>query len=251
MKYYTPRFLFRRHELMKLVKGGKHFLEIGPGDLGLALELTPYFTTGTLMDFNTTDVQLIYDNLPQEYKQKLKLIIADFSQYDQFDSKFDCFVACEVLEHIKDDIAFLQRANDLLTEGGQLIISVPARQKYWSVDDEIVGHYRRYEIQDLHEKLIKAGYSQVRIVSYGFPFQNLIRLGRITLAKLQYKEKANWEKKAQSQQSAFMIKRKPYANLLGFLINKYTFYPLNLITSLFNKTDFGEGYVVSAVKTSK
>ena len=249
MKFYSPRFLFRRHEVMKFVKKGDCFLEIGPGDLGLALELSHHFTVGTLMDFNTTDVQLVYDNLPQEYKQKLQLIITDFSQYNQFDSKFDCFVACEVLEHIEDDVAFLQKANNLLKEGGQLIISVPARQKYWSTDDIIVGHYRRYEKQDLQKKLTKAGYSQIRIVSYGFPFQNLIRMGRIILAKMQYKEKANWGKKSQSQQSAFMIKRKPYLNLLGIILNKYTFYPLNLVSSLFNKIDFGEGYVVSAEKS--
>jgi SAM-dependent methyltransferase len=248
MKYYTPRFLFRKYEVMKLVRGGGHFLEIGPGDLGLAWELAPKFTRGTLMDFNTTDVQQIYDALPAALKRKLQLIIADFSQYQGFEAKFDCFVACEVLEHIEDDIAFLQKTNDLLVEGGQLILSVPARQKFWSVDDEIVGHYRRYEKKDLLAKLMQARYSQVRVISYGYPFQNLIRLGRIALARLQYREKSNWQKKEQSQQSAFMLKRKSYINLLGLVLNKYTLYPFCLFASLFNNMDAGEGYVVSAVK---
>jgi SAM-dependent methyltransferase len=236
---------------MKFVQGGEHFLEIGPGDLGLALDLASKFTLGTLMDFNTTDVQQIYDDLPTKLKKKLQLIIADFSQYERFDSRFDCFVACEVLEHIEDDIAFMQRTNDLLVEGGRLILSVPARQKYWSVDDVIVGHYRRYEKQELLEKLTKTGYSQIKIVSYGFPFQNFIRLGRIALAWFQYKEKSNWEKKEQSQQSAFMVKRKPHINVLALVVNKYTFYPLCLIASLFNSMDLAEGYVVSAIKAKK
>jgi SAM-dependent methyltransferase len=233
---------------MRIVGKGECFLEVGPGDLGLALELISKFTTGTLIDFNTTDVKQIYDSLPETHKQKLKLIIADFSQYNQFESKFDCVVACEVMEHIENDWLFLKRTNALLVEGGQLILSVPAKQKFWSVDDVIVGHYRRYEKQELQEKLTKAGYSQINVISYGFPFQNLIRLGRIALARFQYKEKANWEKEKQSQQSAFMVKRRSYLNLIGLFVNKYTIYPFCVLTSLFNNMDLAEGYVVSARK---
>ncbi len=248
MKYYHPRFLFRRHEIMRIVQKGERFLEIGPGDLGLALELSANFKTGFLIDFNTSDVKRIYDALPETYKQKLKLIIADFSQYNQFESKFDCVVACEVLEHIEDDRLFLRRTYALLADEGQLILSVPARQKYWAVDDVIVGHYRRYEKQGLYEKLTEAGYSQIQIISYGFPFQNLVRFARIALAKFQYREKANWEKKRQSQQSAFMVKRKSHINLIGLFVNKYTLYPFCILASLFNNLDLAEGYVVSAAK---
>ena len=248
MKYHHPRFLFRRHEIMRIIREGESFLEIGPGDLGLALELTSKFLSGTLIDFNLTDVKFIYDGLTDHYKQKLKLIIADFTQYTHFKAKFDCVIACEVMEHIKDDSQFLHQINTLLVEGGQLILSVPARQKYWSADDIIVGHYRRYERQDLREKLTKTGYSQIKIISYGFPFQNIIRLGRIALAKFQYMEKVNWEKDRQSQQSAFMIKRRYHADWIGLFVNKYTFYPFCVFASLFNKIDLAEGYVVSARK---
>ena len=247
MKYYHPRYLFRRYEVMQRVKKGRHFLEIGPGNLGLAQDLLTKFTEGTLIDFNTTDVEQIYAELKESCKQRLKLIIADFSQYE-FSQKFDCVVACEVLEHIEDDKTFLRKTNDLLANFGQLILSVPARKKYWSKDDEIVGHYRRYEKQDLYEKLIETGYSQIDIAAYGFPFQNLVRLGRISLARFQYNEKAKWDQKKQSQQSAFMIKNKPYLNLLGLVLNKYTIHPFNMIASLFNGMDLAEGYVVSAIK---
>ncbi len=249
MKYQNPRYLFRRYEVMQRVKTGEQFLEIGPGNLALAQDLLAKFTKGTLIDFNTTDVQDIYNELEQTIKQRLDLIIADFSQHP-FNQKFSCVVTCEVLEHIEDDRKFLQKTNELLADGGQLILSVPARMKYWSKDDEIVGHYRRYEKQELHEKLTEAGYSQINIVAYGFPFQNLVRLARISLARLQYKEKANWDQKKQSQQSAFMVKRKPYINLIGLVLNKYTIYPFNVVASLFNGMDLAEGYVVSATKNT-
>ena len=247
MKYNHPRFLFRRFLVMRRIKRGDHFLEIGPGNLSLALDLLTKFNRGTLMDFNTTDVQEIYDEIADVQKQKLKLIIADFTEYNQFDEKFDCVVSCEVIEHIEADRAFLKRTNDLLTKGGQLIISVPARQKYWSRDDEIVGHFRRYEKQELYDKLIEVGYSEIRVESYGFPFINIVRLARVALAKIQYREKSTWDRKKKSQKSAFIIDRKSY-QWIAYLLNKYSLYPFCLFAALFYNLDLSEGYVASAIK---
>jgi cyclopropane fatty-acyl-phospholipid synthase-like methyltransferase len=250
MKYNHPRFLYRRYEVMRRIKKGDHFLEIGPGNLSLALELLTKFNRGTLMDFNTTDVEEIFNKLAIEQKRRLKLIIADFSEYNQFDEKFNCIIFCEVLEHIENDRAFLTKTNNLLVKGGQLILSVPSRQKFWAKDDEIAGHYRRYEKQDLFEKLTQAGYSEVKIASYGFPFINITRLIRITLAKKQYREKSEWDKKKQTQQSAFLIKRNSHIEWIAYLINKYTFYPINVFASLFNNLDLSEGYVATAIKAN-
>lgn len=248
MKYYPPRFLFRRYEIMRRVRRGQHFLEIGPGNLGLAQELLSRFERGTLIDFNTTEVQRIYEALEPRARQRLELILGDFVKYDQFGRQFDCVVSCEVLEHVQDDMRFLCRANDLLAPGGQLMLSVPARQKYWSRDDEIVGHYRRYEKQELRDKLAEAGFSQIQIVSYGFPFENLVRLARIALARLQYKEKGGWDQEKQSQESGFMLKRRPVLSLVALVMNKYTLLPFNLFASLFNSLDLAEGYIASAFK---
>lgn len=249
MKYQHPRYLFRRYEILRRVKSAEHFLEIGPGNLDLAQELLTKFHRGTLIDFNITDIQQIYEVLEESKKRRLELIIADFNEYDSVDKHYDCIVSCDVLEHVKDDVLFLRKFNQLLIDGGQLILSVPAKQKYWSRDDEIVGHYRRYEKKELEEKLLESGFSRIVIISYGFPFQNLVRLGRIGLAKKQYSEKAGWDKKRQSQQSAFLLKRKSYINPIGLILNKYTLYPFNLISSLFNRMDLGEGYVACAVKS--
>jgi SAM-dependent methyltransferase len=247
MKYNPPRFLFRRFIVMKQVKSRNHFLEIGPGNLNLSLDLLTKFNHGTLIDFNTTEVQKKFDGLPEAKKEMLKLIIADFTEYDQFDNEFDCVVSCEVLEHIDNDGDFLKKTNDLLMKGGQLILSVPARQKYWSRHDEIAGHCRRYEKQELYAKLSEAGFSEIKIVSYGFPFINIFRLGRVSLANIQYREKSRWDPKKKTQESGFINKRNSY-QWVGYLINKYTFFPFCLIASLFENLDLSEGYVASAIK---
>ncbi len=250
MRYNAPRYLLRRFEVMRLTKGGETFLEIGPGNLNLALEMLSKFKTGTLLDFNTTDVEEIYNSLAPDQKQRLKLIVADFLEYDQFTTKFNGVVTCEVMEHVEKDILFLEKINHLLEDGGQLILSVPARQIYWSVSDEIVGHFRRYEKQELHDKLAQTGFENIKIVSYGFPFILVSRVMQVILAKIQVKEKGQWDKKTQSQKSSFFLDRKLPIHWLSIFVNKYTFLPLNLFAIIFNNIDISEGYVVSATKRS-
>jgi len=249
MRYNHPRFLFRRFSIMKNVKPGDIFLEIGPGNLNLSIDLIKKFSKGVLIDFNTTDVEIIFNGLPERHKQKLNLIIADFINYDNFPSKFDSIITCDVLEHVEEEEIFLRKTFNLLMDNGQLILSVPARKKYWSVDDEIVGHFRRYEKKEIIDKLSGAGFSDIKIVSYGFPFTNFSRLLRVQLAKNQYIEKAEWDKIKQSQKSAFIINRNSKLNFAVFLFNKYTLFPLFLISSLFNRFDLSDGYLVTAKKS--
>ena len=70
---------------------------------------------------------------------------------DQVEKKFDTILYFHVLEHIKDDLAEIEKAKKKLKEGGHLIIMVPAHQKIYSNLDKAVGHFRRYE-KDFFEK---------------------------------------------------------------------------------------------------
>ena len=248
MKYLHPRFLFRRYEIIRRLRSGKRFLEIGPGDLALAVDLLSWFEGGTLIDFNTSDVHAIFDELPENQRRRLDLVIADFSEYETVGEQFDCVVACEVLEHIEDDAAALRKMRDLLAPGGQLLLSVPASMRLWSTDDEIVGHFRRYERSELRRKLQDAGFLSAEIVCYGFPFQNLVRLVRIGLARRQYSVKGKWDLRTQSQQSAFMVKRSPVLNLASLIVNKYSLYPFSVLASVFNDLDLSDGYVATATR---
>jgi SAM-dependent methyltransferase len=70
---------------------------------------------------------------------------------------FSSVVCSEVLEHLPDDRAALKEMARIMTEKGSLILTVPHRRFYFANDDRFVGHYRRYEISELAEKLRDAG----------------------------------------------------------------------------------------------
>jgi 2-polyprenyl-3-methyl-5-hydroxy-6-metoxy-1,4-benzoquinol methylase len=56
----------------------------------------------------------------------------------------DAIVLHDVLEHIEDDAAAVAHLDDLLADGGMVILSVPALPRLYGLHDELLGHYRRY-----------------------------------------------------------------------------------------------------------
>ncbi|MDE3166165.1 MAG: methyltransferase domain-containing protein [Acidobacteriota bacterium] len=59
-------------------------------------------------------------------------------------ARFDTVLYIDVLEHIEDDRAELQRAARLLNPGGSIVVLGPAHQFLFSPFDAAIGHFRRY-----------------------------------------------------------------------------------------------------------
>src|SRR5262249_9426083 len=70
---------------------------------------------------------------------------------------FDTVTCINVLEHTDDDVAALRRAYQLLARGGRLIVFVPAGKHLYGSLDRGVGHQRRYDKDELVNKLTTAG----------------------------------------------------------------------------------------------
>lgn len=73
----------------------------------------------------------------------------------------------DVLEHIEDENMFLNSLFNSLEINGKLIITVPAYNFLWSDEDNHDGHFRRYNIKNISEVLIKHGF-KIDYKSYFF-----------------------------------------------------------------------------------
>ncbi len=62
---------------------------------------------------------------------------------------FDLILALDVIEHTKDDLEAIKALKRALKPGGIAIITVPAYQWMWGVQDEIAHHFRRYTMPGL------------------------------------------------------------------------------------------------------
>lgn len=88
--------------------------------------------------------------------------------------------AFDVIEHIKDDAAFLREIRHALQPGGRFYCTVPAANWLWSADDTAAGHYRRYTTSTLTRQLETAGFE----VEYVTPFFTWLVVPVFTLRTL-------------------------------------------------------------------
>lgn len=71
--------------------------------------------------------------------------------------KFDTVVSLNVFEHIEDDLKAINHARELLVPGGQFVLIVPAHMFLYGTMDSSIGHYRRYDVKSMSEKLNAVG----------------------------------------------------------------------------------------------
>ncbi len=84
---------------------------------------------------------------------------------------FDLVLLLDVIEHIADDAAFIERAViPRLHEQSVLVVSVPAFQALYSDHDLALGHERRYRPAALHELLAE----RLHVVERGGLFTALL-----------------------------------------------------------------------------
>ncbi len=74
------------------------------------------------------------------------------------EEKFDLVAALDVIEHVDDDLAALERLRGRLHDGGTLLLTVPAYPWLWSRHDELSHHRRRYTAKVLDRLLSQAGF---------------------------------------------------------------------------------------------
>lgn len=70
------------------------------------------------------------------------------------DNSMDCIFMMDVLEHVENDKDFYRLVCQKLKIGGMMIVTVPAFQSLFSVHDEFLRHYRRYDYETLKRTIV-------------------------------------------------------------------------------------------------
>jgi SAM-dependent methyltransferase len=77
---------------------------------------------------------------------------------------------CDVIEHLPEPIAFLDKVRTSLPALERVLLTVPARQELWSNWDQHYGHFRRYDLRLLRETLDAARFKPLHV---GYFFHSL------------------------------------------------------------------------------
>jgi len=74
-----------------------------------------------------------------------------------FRKSIETIMLLDVIEHIEDEVSFLQSILPAFPNCRSLIVTVPARPEVWSNYDEYYGHFRRYTRETLDAAMVRAG----------------------------------------------------------------------------------------------
>ncbi len=108
------------------------------------------------------------------------------------DSSFDLVCALDIIEHVEDDDAALSELSRVATPGAVMLISIPLHRSLWSSFDDLVGHKRRYDPQQLLCKLERHRLRVERSAVFGMAPRSsrLLDVGMWWL--IHHRERAMW-----------------------------------------------------------
>lgn len=112
------------------------------------------------------------------------------------DSTLDGIVCSEVLEHIEEDSRVLDEITRILKPQGNFVLTCPVRPELYGCDDELVGHYRRYDLPQLEKRLSQKGFKLLSVKSILGPLEKQIMqwIAKIfLLVRAGRKPVRNWE----------------------------------------------------------
>lgn len=106
--------------------------------------------------------------------------------------QFDLVCAIDIVEHVDDENGALSELSRVCEADGVLLVAVPLHPSRWTAFDDFVGHCRRYEPQQLLDKLGEYGFTVESSAVYGMQLKSshLLDLGMWWLTHR--REQAMW-----------------------------------------------------------
>ncbi len=124
----------------------------------------------------------------------------------------------DVIEHIPEHECALEQVHRALTPGGFVFITVPALRVFWSYNDTLVGHQRRYSKASMRQVAERQGFKVVDLRYFMFALSPLLFATR-TLDGLKARN-ASQDQRWKLMKKAHQIPTGPVNSLLGFALER-------------------------------
>lgn len=163
-------------------------LDVGSGDAYVAHRFTQDIQNAESYCVDIEYTKEILDKIEGIYENQKLHLFDNLNKVSGVDY-FDYVTLLDVIEHVPDDVALLKEitSKDYITEQSRFIITVPAFQKLFSSHDDLLKHYRRYDLNMLKESLEK---SHLEFIEGGYFFTSLLgpRILQVLIEKMKKKD---------------------------------------------------------------
>lgn len=233
--------LFLKERIRKFDFEGKHFLDIGAGTGNISTLFLKSGMSGLGMDLNPSSCErnkLLNEKFVQTGLYEIRN--EDYFQLPS-ESKFDLIFSSMVIEHLSDeDVArYFAKAKQLLKPAGRIVTIVPAGMKYWGIEDEIAGHYKRYsrscftKLAQTHELEI------VNLSGLTYPISNFLLGISNTLVKKgeSSKKETSMQERTINSSNRGVKYKTDFPTYFKWFLNDYTLLPLHIVQKRFAKSE--------------
>jgi SAM-dependent methyltransferase len=144
-------------------------LDVGCGTGHMTVEALKAGYDVTAIDISNKMLELTKEVVVAEnfYADIQKVDIQNDHKF--FKSKvFNNVVCLDVMEHLVDDSITIKNLYQVLDEKGRLLLTVPAFKFLYGKRDQKLGHYRRYDKEELRGKLEKNGFQILKMKYWNF-----------------------------------------------------------------------------------
>jgi len=236
-----PTYLCRKKMIVEAINkiNPSTILEVGCGSGDLAERLSSkYDYTG--IDINEHNIESLKKSVPNG-----NFICINLFKFKS-EKKFDLLICSEVIEHVKNDYAFIKRLSNYIKKGGFLLLSTPGRRNLVGKNDILAGHYRRYEFEDLNKLATKSKLKIVNLYSIGIPIANLFKFyNDYRAGNILKNNKLHKKNMFELTKDSGIKKRNRF---ISFIFNDLTMIPFYFLQQLFKRSQLGVDYFLVAQK---
>ena len=100
-----------------------------------------------------------------------------------WEEQWDAAFLLDVIEHLPNDLAAMQQISRALKPRGKVFVTAPAFEFFWSYNDDLVNHLRRYDRRSMSLLAQKAGLEVCDVRYFMFFLSPLYYLSRLAQRK--------------------------------------------------------------------
>jgi cyclopropane fatty-acyl-phospholipid synthase-like methyltransferase len=244
MEEIAPGYILQRTYLRSRIQRWKKkkrlsFIEVGAGNGVNSQLLLSYGLSGIAFDLNSEACEKNRERNKKYIEQgKFKVLNQNFLTYEST-IKADIIFSSMVIEHL-DEVGvnkYFEKSKNCLSEGGVIACIVPANMKFWGIEDEIAGHYKRYSMKCFEDLAITHSLDIVGQAGLTYPVSNiLLSLSNKLVSRAEGKKlELNNEEKTKLSGNRNVRFKTHFPAYMKILLNEFTLYPFHLIQRLFKR----------------